>query len=207
METKETKINFSTKHPIADVETPIDLPCIGGTKKFDYLKGEVCIAGFFVDDKITQFLLMNKSKSAEFCNNINSFLSTINGKQLHSFNINMESGCFTNLLKKSLSFNEIQPFHGKGINKEYCFGYLIKKKQCLDMRGIVGFDDPLNGDSSKLPDYWNKGLYEECRRHNVGCLVKEAKILQYRDFLIKEHSNLLDGNGWLRNGALLPSLK
>ncbi len=171
---------------------------------WDYYKGEISIAGFFVDDKIIQFMLMNKNKLNNFQKEVKNFLSTLNEKKLHAFNVKMETGCFTKLLGNSPQFHEIMPFRGKGANKEYHFNYLIKKG--VIPSNFMKFKDPLNGRSELCLKYWEDQRFKEVGLHNVCCLTKEATILQHRDFIIKQFNTLLDENGWLKSGASLPPL-
>jgi len=200
MEIIKTPVRFSTSHPIADVEIknkPLD-----AYGRLDYQKGEICVAGFFTDNGITQFVLKNEPKIEEFKRGVNDFLGTINEKNLHAFNMNMETGCFTKLLGRSPKIHEIKPFNGRGTTKEYFFTYLLKKK--IEDPDSACFDDPLNGRSDLCPEYWQRGLFEDVRKHNLCCLTKEAKILKHRDFILKEFSPLIDRNGWLNSGASLP---
>ena len=117
MEVKKTVANFSTKHPVVDVEISNDIEI----HRWDYSKGEISVAGFFVDNEIIQFMLKNKSNLNKFQKEIMEMLTTLDGRKLHAFNIRMETGCFSNLLGNSPQFHEIMPFSGRGSNKEYHF--------------------------------------------------------------------------------------
>ncbi len=201
MKTIKTSVPFSTKYPIVDVEISNDI-----SSNWDSSKGEISVAGFLVDNEITQFLLINKSKLGEFRNQINDFLSTVTEKQLYAFNIKMETGCFEKLLSKSLVFREIKPknFRAKGFNKDYCFGYLIK--QDIISKDFIWFEDPLKGNGRLCMNCWSAGEFEKVRLHNVCCLLKEAKILQHKDFLEKQLSPFFKEDGWLKDGVSLPPL-
>lgn len=200
MEMIKTPACFSTKYPIVDVEIknkPLD-----AYGRLDYLGGEICVAGFFMDDKIIQFILNDESKIEEFRRALNDFLRTIKGKKTYAFNIRMEEGCFTRLLGYSPEVYEIKPFSGRGASKEYFFRYLVKKKVVTP--DSVCFADPLNGKGYLCPEYWQRGRFGDVRKHNLCCLTKEAKILEHRGFIVRKFSPLLDGTDWLKPGATLP---
>lgn len=225
-----TSVSFSTKHPIADVETKTVIPyvSVNGAKKPDCHNVEINVAGFFVDNAITQFRIVDESELDIFRNQIRDFLSTINGKQLHAFFIDVEKGCFENLLGNSPAFakiEEIMPFKGK--KKEYLFSYLVAngedipisvippegfkenlmeekaKDATLPVISINGFPDPYNGDSRKCIG----GNIEDTGRHNVCCLLKEAIILSKKDFFNKEFGHRLNKGRFLNDDVLLPSEK
>ena len=200
MKVIETPVNFSTKYPIVDVEISNNI-----APEWKWSEGKISVAGFLVDNVITQFMLMNNSNLTEFRNKINNFLSTLTKKQLYAFNINMETGCFENLIGESPIFHEIKPpFKIPRFNKDYCFGYLIKHS--IISKDSIGFEDPLKGNSGLCIKCWSDGEFENVRLHNVCCLLKEAKILQHKAFLEKKFSHLCDENGCLKSGAYLPPL-
>ncbi|MQY60397.1 hypothetical protein GH153_00955 [bacterium] len=200
MEMIKTPACFSTKYPIIDVE--IKNESLDAQGRFDPRRGEICIVGFFIDDKITQFMLKDESKIEEFGQAVNDFLGTMNGKKAYAFNVNMEEGCFTELLGHSPRIYEIKPFRGRGATKEYFFKYLVKKK--IETPDSICFKDPLDGRSKLCAEYWQKGRFEDVRKHNLCCLTKEAKILEHRYFIVKEFSPLIDRNDWLKPNATLP---
>ncbi len=202
MEMIKTPACFSTKYPIIDVEIKNEPRDAQG--RFDPRRGEICVAGFFIDNEITQFMLKDESKIEEFRQAVNDFLGTMKGKKAYAFNIRMEGGCFTRLLGRSPIIYEIQPLHGKGANKEYFFKYLAKKK--VETPDSICFKDPLNGRSELCPEYWRKGRFEDVRKHNLCCLTKEAKILKHQYFLVKEFSPFIDRNGWLKPTVTLPPI-
>lgn len=196
-------VSFSTKHPIVDVETYNNLGSYG-INPWPYHLGEIGIAGFFVDNKITQFLLKDKNNIEKIREGISDHLSTLSGKPLYAFNIRMEIGCFNNLLGRSPQFLEAMPFHGRGASKEYFFAFLLKHdKVTFDSREFI---DPLNGDGVACIDALNKGQYQDALDHNHCCLTKEATILEYKNFIRKKHNHLVDETGWLIRGKTLPSL-
>jgi hypothetical protein len=200
----EKIVGFSTNHPVVDVETYNNLEDYG-IRPWPYHKGEIGIAGFFVDDKITQFLLIHKENIEIFRKAVHDILSTLSGKLLHAFNTEMETGSFKKFLGYSPQFHEIKPFNGKGTTKEYFFAYLLRTGRVAP--DFVKFEDPLNGDSFKCIECLNNGRFEDALGHNICCLTKEALILEHNDFIIEQFKHLLNKDMWLRDGKSLPLIK
>jgi hypothetical protein len=167
------------------------------------LEGDTFLVGILIDNDITQIMLINSSKLEEFKRAIADELSVINKKDLYAYNSDMEMGSFKKLLGESPNIFDMKPFSGRGATKEYFFSVLVKEK--VIKADSIGFSDPLNGDSKKCPDYWNRKLYDEVRDHNRCCLTKEAKILEHNDYLKKRFSSLVN-NGWLKDDAVLPEI-
>lgn len=167
----ETDISFSSKHPVVDVEVSNDLSRLD----WNYEKGEISVAGFLVDNKITQFMRIKQANINKLQISIKDFLSTISKRQLYAFNTNMEIGCLKNLLGESPKFFEIKPFQGYGTTKEYFFDVLVKKRM-IKPEDIP--KDPLLGQSKLCMDYWKKGRYDDVRKHNSCCLIKESSFLE-----------------------------
>ena len=139
MKIDKTLVKFSAKYPIVDVETTNEI------MPSSWSEGDICIAGFFVDENITQFMLINKSNLKKFRDAIKDFLSTIGNRPLYAFNTEVETGCFNTFLGRPLNFNEIKPFNGSGTTKENFYKYMVEKK-FIGPDGI-GFKDPLKGNS------------------------------------------------------------
>ncbi len=196
MKVVKTPAMMGTRHPIVDIEISNNLD-----PHWDYSLAKPCLVGFFVDEELTQFLLMshNEKKTKDFVKKIQDFLSTIDGRP-HAFNTKMETGCFKVLLGYSPKLHEIKPFNGKGVSKEYLFSYLVKKGAVSNFP----FRDPLNGHSELCPELWRKGHFEEVRQHNVCCLTKESKILEHRELLLNDFQHLLKEDGWIQEGVELP---
>jgi len=202
MRTVKTAVPFSTKLPVVDVEIKNKIKDASG--KFHYDKGEICVAGFFIDDEITQ-LVLKEPNQEEFRQGVREYLGTINSEKLHAFNTKMEEECFTKLLGCRLRMYEIKPpIKGSGTSKEYFFRFLVSKG--VEKPESAFFKDPLNGHSERCPECWEKGLYEDVRKHNLCCLTKEALILKNQSFILKELSHLVDLNGWLKRDVTLPSV-
>lgn len=199
----KTHVPFSTKLPVVDVEIKNNIRDASG--RFNYYRGEICIAGFFIDDEITQ-LVLKEPTLEEFRRGVHEYLGTINSEKLHAFNTNMEEGCFTKLLGCYPRMYEIKPpIKGRGTTKEYFFGFLVSRG--IEKPESACFTDPLNGESERCPDCWGKGRHEDVRKHNLCCLTKEARILEHQNFILKELSHLIDSNGWLKLGATLPPVQ
>jgi hypothetical protein len=200
MDMLTTKASLSTPNPVVDFEISNDIAGL----KWNYEKAETSVVGFLVDNEITQIMLTDKSKINEFRMAIKDILSTIEGSKLHAFNTRMEFGCFKNLLGYSPKLYEIgPPIKGRGTTKDYFFNYLTRQgKVPSDLK----LEDPLNGDGRLCMRYWKEGRFEEVRLHNVCCLIKEAKILEHRNFITEQLGHLVDRNGFLLPGVSLPKI-
>ena len=194
MEVVKTTVGFTTNQPIVDVEISNNPRNLQG--KLDPNKGNICVAGFLVDNTMSQFLLKHDSQKQAFKEAVAEFLASIANKKLHAFYIDMEQGCFTNLLGWSPRLHEVKPpIKGRGTTKDNFFTYLTKTDKVLPEE--LGFTDPLHGRGELCPEYWKNGRYEDVRQHNVCCLTKEAKILEHKEFIMEQLTEHINENGWL----------
>jgi hypothetical protein len=175
--------------PIVDVE--ITDPT-HGWDEYELRKMDICCVGIIVDDQIIQ---IHREPSV---NDIAQFkretISHIERYPLmHAFARDFEyHGLRGYLDLGSFEIAEIQPFKGKGWNKEKFFGELVTD-------GIVRTPmpiDPLDGNGALVPRCWANGDIRSILDHNVCCLLKEHYILEHRDHLYRKHSHRINDDGW-----------
>lgn len=181
---KEFDSPIESEFPVVDVEIENDI-----SSDWDYEKGEVVTVGILYGNKIK---IIQKEKDDDYVKFMTSIEVEIRKhKSIYAFNYLMERGCLHRLTTFYFDVKEIKPFKGKGWSKDKFFKELCKLKNLkLDL------EDPLNGDGSKVMDYYKKEKYEDIIQHNLNCVVKEAYILKYKKDLFEHFKENISPSGW-----------
>lgn len=114
-------------------------------------------------------------------------------KSVYAFNKDMEFNNYKGYLGKVYDVKEIQAFHGRGKNKQFFI------KELIDDSIINKSDiplDPIEDDSKKCIELYQKEDYETIINHNLVDLVKQAILLKHKDYLFEKYKDKIDENGW-----------
>ncbi len=186
---KEFKTEFISPVVICDIEIGNDI--IQKDNSWDYTKSEIITLGIFYGNKIT---ILQKEKTDDI-----NFWKDCLRKELDympvmfCLNVKMEKGSLIGFLGMNRFFEEIQPFSGKGCNKDNLFKCLVKNKE-VDKIFIP--TDPLKGDSRLVLDKYASNKYDEIILHNKSCLIKEYFIFMKRFWFLETYKDKIQRGWW-----------
>jgi hypothetical protein len=182
-----------SKEVIVDNEISNDISTPKGD--WNYEQGDIICCGILKDDEIIVMLREKTDTIAHYQKYLKQNLSKI--KTMYAFNNKMELGNFKGFLGESYKIDEIKPFMGRGWSKQKFFEELVK-----DKKTNMTFSDPLENNSKKVLNCYKNEDYESIVNHNLADLVKQAIILQNKNYLINKYSDYLSEDGWILDGVI-----
>jgi hypothetical protein len=186
---KEYDLDISSPVAICDDEICNSIKDSSGN--WNYEDSDIVTLGIFYGNKIT---IYQREKSDTLSSWKQALLKELEKMPvMFSLNTKMEKYGLKGFLNLNLFFEEIQPFRGRGTNKDNLFKILVDN-------GVVPKEsepiDPFNGDSSLVLSSYAKEDYESIINHNKNCLIKEYFIFINRFWFLKRYSKYIDRKGW-----------
>lgn len=189
------KSPISSKEAICDNEISNDI--VEKRKKplrdlWHYDRADISCFGILFGDSILIILREKDDDAQKFKDKIKSELDK--HSKVFAFNMDMEYNNFRGYLGKIYDVKEIQAFHGRGMNKQHFIKELIEDK-IISASDIP--IDPIEDDSKKCLELYEKGDYETIINHNIADLIKQAILLKHKEYLFTKHKDEIDSNGWI----------
>lgn len=116
-------------------------------------------------------------------------------KVFYAFNKNMEFGNFKGFLGKEYPVEEIKAMNGKGWNKQKFFDELINDGK---INSSLIPNDPLKDNSGECISCYEKEDYESIIVHNTADLIKQAILLENKNYFLEKYKDQIDERGWIR---------
>jgi hypothetical protein len=157
-----------------------------------YDKADIICCGILYKDDIT-IIFREKGDDIEVYKE--ELLCLLNNYEcMFAFNRNMEYGNFRGFLGKEFNICEIKAFNGKSWNKQKFFMELVND-------GFAKLEDvpldPLENDSKDCISCYEKAEYEKIINHNIADLIKQAILLQQKEYLFNKYKCRIDNRGFL----------
>jgi hypothetical protein len=190
MTIKEFECPIFSKNVICDNEISNDISNEFGD--WNYTKADIICMGILIGNKIKIFFREKQEDINLFKKQIREELDKYDC--LFAFNRNMEYGNFKGFLGEHYEIGDCKAFNGKGWNKQKFFMELVNDKK---IDGSIVPKDTLENDSKECIDCYAKGEYDKIINHNVADLIKQALLLEHKDYLINKYKDSLDKNGFI----------
>lgn len=175
------------------VDNEISNDISGGGSNWDYTKADVICCGILLNDDIIIMFREKGDDLEEYKSTLRTYLQAYG--QMWAFNRNMEFGNFKGFLGMEYDVQEIKAWAGKGWSKQKFFEELIHDNKIGT--GII-IIDTLENDSKDCIECYSKGEYEKIMQHNIADLIKQAILLEHKEYLLEKHKDKIDSNGFYR---------
>lgn len=186
---REMKVHLNSEVPIIDNEISNDISNPSG--QWDYEKGDIICCAVLYGDVITIILREHKDDLDSYKEKLKEILDKL--PTMYAFNFNMEKGNFLGFLGKRYFIEEIKPFKGRGKSKQWFFEELVKDKKIYSEEVP---EDPIEDDSGKVLDLYEKKDYETIIVHNMVDVLKQYHIWKHKHYLIGKYKNKINSQGW-----------